>query len=110
MQVFFSFSSNATLHSKAVEIVRSLLSWHDGDIRYQSPEARRRVAALYLPLLSIAMDVLPLLHHSSSDKNDRYSLEDNISSNINESVALAIAGKIATVGYDTFSMVSFFCP
>lgn len=52
------------------------------------------------------MDVLPLLHHWSSDKNDRYSLDENISTNINENVALAIAGKIATVGYDTFNMVS----
>lgn len=55
------------------------------------------------------MDVLPLLHHSSSDKNDRYSLEENISTNINENVALAIAGKVVSVGYDTFSMVSVFC-
>lgn len=52
------------------------------------------------------MDVLPLLHHWSSDKNDRYSLEETVSSNINENVALAIAGKLATVGYDTFSMVN----
>lgn len=101
----FFFFSNPTLHSKAVDIVRSLLSWHDSDARYQSPEARRRVAALYLPLLSIAMDVLPLLHHWSSDKNDRYSVEESSSSNINESVALAIAGKISTVGYDGFTMV-----
>lgn len=97
--------SNTALHSKAVETVRSLLSWHDGDPRYQSPEARRRVAALYLPLLSIAMDVLPLLYHWGSERNDRYSLEEAVSSNINENVALAIAGKISTVGYDTFNMV-----
>lgn len=102
--VLSGFFSNTALPSKAVEIVRSLLSWHDSDIRYQSSEARRRVAALYLPLLSIAMDVLPLLHHWSSDKNDRYSLEETVS-NINENVALAIAGKLSTVGYDSFTMV-----
>lgn len=60
-----------SLHSKAVDTVKSLLSWHDGDPRYVSPEARRRVAALYLPLLAIAMDVLPLLHHFAVDKTDR---------------------------------------
>lgn len=97
--------SNTSLHSKAVDTVRSLLSWHDSDVRYTSSDARRRVAALYLPLLSIAMDVLPLLHHCGSDKSDRYSFEDSGSSNINENVALAIAGKLSTLGCDGFNGV-----
>ncbi|XP_017773052.1 PREDICTED: dedicator of cytokinesis protein 7 [Nicrophorus vespilloides] len=84
--VLIEMQSN-TLHSKAVDTVRSLLSWHDSDPRYASPNARRRVAALYLPLLSVAMDVLPYLYHFSSD-------DSQSTSNINQTVALAIAGGI----------------
>lgn len=51
-----------SLHSKAVDSVKALLSWHECDPRYSSPEARKRVAALYLPLLSVAMDALPHLY------------------------------------------------
>lgn len=97
---------SSSLHSKAVDTVKSLLSWHDSDPRYGSLDARRRVAALYLPLLSVAMDVLPLLHHWSSDKSDRYSAEENCTSNITENVALAIAGKLSTASCDGFSVVS----
>ncbi|KAG5883156.1 hypothetical protein JTB14_033407 [Gonioctena quinquepunctata] len=90
-----------SLHSKAVDTVRFLLSWHDSDPRYNSPEARQRVAALYLPLLSIAMDVLPLLHHFSADKS-QYSNEDVAPSNINQTVAMAIAGKLPPSTCDSF--------
>jgi hypothetical protein len=81
-----------------------LLSWHDSDARYSTPEARRRVAALYLPLLSIAMDVLPLLHRWASDKTDRYPTEDE-PANINQTVALAIAGKVSPVTCDNLQSV-----
>ncbi|KAH1008877.1 hypothetical protein HUJ05_009380 [Dendroctonus ponderosae] len=91
-----------SLHNKAVDTIKSLLSWHDSDPRYASPEARHRVAALYFPLLSVAMDVLPLLHMFSQDKNDRFSSEDHAPSNINPSVAMAIAGKLPTSTCDSF--------
>lgn len=38
------------------------MTCHDCDPRYAEPECRARVAALYLPLLGIIMDVLPQLH------------------------------------------------
>ncbi|XP_060519679.1 dedicator of cytokinesis protein 7 isoform X2 [Cylas formicarius] len=80
-----------SLHHRAVDTVRSLLSWHDSDPRYSSPEARHKVAALYLPLLSIAMDVLPLMVHFSADK---IAGDDASSTNIDPSVAMVIAGKL----------------
>lgn len=89
-----------------MDTVCSLLFWHDGDPRYSSHEARRRVAALYLPLLSVVMDVLPLLHHWSGDKGDRYANEEiNTPTNINHNVALAIAGKLPHTTCDTFQQV-----
>ncbi|XP_022913566.1 dedicator of cytokinesis protein 7 [Onthophagus taurus] len=62
------------LHQKAVDILRYLMYWHDTDPRYSSPDAKKRVAALYLPLLNIAMDVLPLM--DVTDKNDKYLFEE----------------------------------
>ncbi|KAJ8913567.1 hypothetical protein NQ315_017118 [Exocentrus adspersus] len=93
--------SQSSLHSKAVDTIRFLLSWHDSDPRYASPEARQRVAALYLPLLSIAMDVLPLLHHFNVDKT-QYNNDDAAPSNINQTVAMAIAGKLPPSTCDSF--------
>lgn len=86
--------------------MKSLLAWHDGDPRYISAEARHRVAALYFPLLSIAMDVLHLLHRFSFDKNDKFSNEDSGPSNINPNVALVIAGKLPPSTCDSFQPVS----
>lgn len=94
------------MHSKAVDTVRSLLAWHDNDPRYASPEAKVRIAALYLPLLSVAMDVLPLLHHFGSDKTDRYTNDDTGPTNINQNVALAIAGKLPAPTCDSFQTVN----
>lgn len=102
-----STCSQPSLHNKAVDTIKALLSWHDSDPRYVSPEARHRVAALYFPLLSVVMDVLPLLHMFSQDKNDRYSGEDHGPSNINPNVAMAIAGKLPTSTCDSFQAVSF---
>lgn len=101
-----NYSSQTSLHAKAVDTVRFLLSWHDSDPRYSSPEAKQRVAALYLPLLSIAMDVLPILHHFSSDKTQYSTSDDLVPSNINQTVAMAIAGKLPPSTCDTFPSVS----
>lgn len=43
---------------KAVNSIRSLLTSHDVDIRYQDHEIRSRVANLYLPLIAIIIDNL----------------------------------------------------
>lgn len=100
------FDSQTSLHAKAVDTVRFLLSWHDSDPRYASSEAKQRVAALYLPLLSIAMDVLPILHHFSSEKTQYNTNDDLVSSNINQTVAMAIAGKFQPSTCDSFQSVS----
>lgn len=97
--------SQTSLHAKVVDTVRFLLSWHDGDPRYSSPDAKQRVAALYLPLLSIAMDVLPILHYFSSDKTQYTNNDDLAPSNINQTVAMAIAGKLPPSTCDTFPSV-----
>lgn len=44
---------------------------HDLDSRYTEPEARARVAVLYLPLLSIVMDAIPQLHQYLPETHDR---------------------------------------
>lgn len=80
--------------------------WHDNDPRYVTPEAKKRVAALYLPLLNIAMDVLPLLHNFGLDKSDRYVTENSGPTNIEESVALVIAGTMSSANCDGFQTVS----
>ncbi|KAL1514145.1 hypothetical protein ABEB36_003452 [Hypothenemus hampei] len=90
------------LHNLAVDTVKFLLSWHDSDPRYVLPEARHRVAALYFPILSIAMDALPLLHSFTSDKNNRFTHDDHGPSNINPNVAMVIAGKLPTSTCDAF--------
>lgn len=92
-----------------METIKALLSCHDNDPRYVSPEAKHRVAALYFPLLSIAMDVLPLLHPFSQDKNDRIIHEEHHGpGNINPSVAMVIAGKLPASTCDSFQSVGFF--
>ncbi|XP_050685080.1 dedicator of cytokinesis protein 7 isoform X2 [Leptidea sinapis] len=48
----------------AVSAVVSLLSAHDADPRLASADVKARVAALYLPLLGIIMDVQPQLYRS----------------------------------------------
>ncbi|KAG7311831.1 hypothetical protein JYU34_002914 [Plutella xylostella] len=49
------------LQNAAVSSILALLTSHDGDPRLLSAENRARVAALYMPLLSVAMDACPLL-------------------------------------------------
>ena len=68
--------------TEAVDILRSVVSTHDLDTRYETPIARNRVASLYLPLIGVAMEVLSYLHGYESDRDDQL---------INESVANAIA-------------------
>lgn len=87
---------HAALHAKAVNMVRNLLTGHDGDPRYEDAECRARVAALYLPLLTIVMDNLHQLHGWRERGRSLMSpvLEDGPEPQpgINQSVAMAIAG------------------
>lgn len=50
------------LHKKAISAVHSLLCSHDVDSRYAEATVKAKVAELYLPLLSLARDILPQLH------------------------------------------------
>lgn len=83
---------NPMLQNKAIGTVRHLMSCHDADSRYSDPAAKARVAALYLPLLSILMDALPQLYHWDSKDKSVYPDE---SGSITQSVALAIAGGVS---------------
>lgn len=87
---------HAQLHAKAVNMVRNLLTGHDSDPRYEDVECRARVAALYLPLLTIVMDNLHQLHGWRERGRSLLSpaLEDGPEPQpgINQSVAMAIAG------------------
>ncbi|XP_071517868.1 dedicator of cytokinesis protein 7 isoform X2 [Panulirus ornatus] len=89
--------NNPTIHGRAVNTVRNLLTSHDTDDRYTESEVKARVVALYLPLISIVIDTLPQLHTFTSSKY-RYlisSLSDDNEggpTHIHQNVALAIAG------------------
>lgn len=58
------------MHGKAIRCVRNLMTTHDLDSRYIEPEARARVAVLYLPVLGIVMDTIPQLHSYLQDSHD----------------------------------------
>ena len=49
------------------------MTTHDNDSRYSDPEARCRVAVLYLPLLGIVMDTIPQLYSYLQDSHDNLS-------------------------------------
>ncbi|XP_065206218.1 dedicator of cytokinesis protein 7 [Planococcus citri] len=84
------------LHSKVVNIIRNLMTSHDSDVRYAEPESKARVAALYLPLLLIVMDMLPQLYSWNNDLKSRsllnQSTECEQTNGIHQSIAMAIAG------------------
>lgn len=60
--IFLPFYSNALLQSKAINLVRNLLTSHDWDDRLAESDQKARVASLYLPLIGIVLDALPLLY------------------------------------------------
>ncbi|CAD7079957.1 unnamed protein product [Hermetia illucens] len=95
--------ANPSLHGKAIRCIRNLMTFHDLDPRYAEPDARSRVAALYLPLFGIVMDTIPQLHQYLPDTHDRLQsiglLEDYqgphqliTTSTISPEVAYAISG------------------
>lgn len=87
---------HARLHSKAVNMVCNLLTGHDSDPRYEEADCRARVAALYLQLLTIIMNVLHQLHGWRERGRSLLSpaLEDGPEPQPgnNQSAAMAIAG------------------
>nr|CAI5841828.1 unnamed protein product [Callosobruchus analis] len=82
------------------DLATVLLEMHDP--RHNSSETKQRVATLYMPLLSIVMDVLPILHHFQADKTQYNTNEEMALTNINQTVAMAIAGKLLPSQGDGF--------
>ena len=77
-----AFDSNEPdLMKQAVDVVRDLIASHDLDLRFNTEICRNRIAALYLPLIAIAMDVLSQLSGFENEKD----------SVISEDIAMAIA-------------------
>ncbi|XP_069991563.1 dedicator of cytokinesis protein 7 isoform X5 [Penaeus vannamei] len=89
--------NNPSIHGRAVNSVRNLLTSHDTDERFTEPEVKARVVALYLPLISIVIDALAQLHTFASNKNRNLMSSvsdenDGVATHIHQNVALAIAG------------------
>ena len=82
--------SNTSLHTTAINVVRNLLASHDADHRFQNPEVKARIAALYLPIVGIIMDSLGQLYDPNMDARARHSPDAEVHG-INQHVAMAIA-------------------
>jgi len=85
------------LHRKAISVVQNLLASHDVDPRYQSREAKARIAALYVPLIGIVIDALPqLCIDTRPTTQEQHESTETISADdargIDQTVAMAIAG------------------
>ncbi|KAK6028421.1 hypothetical protein OSTOST_05532 [Ostertagia ostertagi] len=95
-------SNSSVLHArraKAIGLIHNLLSSHEADSRLTDPTIRARVAGLYLPLVTIVLDVAGQIHDpfaNSPTGTSRFSREDrngnSTSPGVNPKVALAIAG------------------
>ncbi|MCP9262223.1 Dedicator of cytokinesis protein 6 [Dirofilaria immitis] len=89
-------TSNTLLHSRAISLIRNLLSSHELDARLLDNAVRARVASLYLPLIGIVLDASAQLHdpYSKPSKflNYSYATEIDNSPFINDEVMLAIGG------------------
>uniref|UniRef100_A0A670KBS1 Dedicator of cytokinesis 8 n=1 Tax=Podarcis muralis TaxID=64176 RepID=A0A670KBS1_PODMU len=107
---------------KAVSAIHSLLSAHDLDKSCLKPEVKVKVAALYLPLVGIILDALPQLHDFTDGRNGKGRIgspdeEQEAASQINQNIALAIAGNqfnllrsygssVSTVPYKQYNTLS----
>ena len=84
------------LHRKAISVVQNLLASHDVDPRYQSRDAKARIATLYVPLIGIVIDALPQLCIDTRPTLQQHDSTETISTEdargIDQTVAMAIAG------------------
>ena len=97
--LMFCVCRHQQLHRKAISVVQNLLASHDVDPRYQSREAKARIAMLYVPLIGIVIDALPQLcidvalpthqHHTESVTE---TVGGDDARGIDQTVAMAIAG------------------
>ncbi|EDO28844.1 predicted protein, partial [Nematostella vectensis] len=61
-ELAMALEGDFNLQSQAIDTIRDLLACHDSDTRFDDPVCRRRVAALYLPLLGVVIDARTQLH------------------------------------------------
>uniref|UniRef100_A0A158Q851 Dedicator of cytokinesis protein 6 n=1 Tax=Elaeophora elaphi TaxID=1147741 RepID=A0A158Q851_9BILA len=81
-------TSNTLLHSRAISLIRNLLSSHELDARLFDNAVKARVASLYLPVIGIVLDASTQLH----DPYSNYTTEADNGPFINDKVMLAIGG------------------
>ncbi|XP_078054580.1 dedicator of cytokinesis protein 8-like isoform X2 [Mustelus asterias] len=97
--------SGRLIRREAVSLLHSLLASHDKDLRLWNPEVKEKVAALYLPLLGIALSALPQLQKlSDSDRsklNARHSNPRNVTSLIFTSPVALTPPSASTNRYST---------
>ncbi|KJH41274.1 dedicator of cytokinesis [Dictyocaulus viviparus] len=90
-------SNSSTLHSRAISVVHNLLLTHEADSRLTDAGIRARIAALYLPLVTIVLDISDIIHDPFENSSAmRFAGENTLNSSaspgVNPKVALAIAG------------------
>ncbi|VDL66251.1 unnamed protein product [Nippostrongylus brasiliensis] len=88
-----------SITSRAICLIHNLLSAHEADSRLTDPSIRARIASLYLPLVTIVLDVAGQIYDpfaNSSGVSSRLSKQDKngtaLSPSVNPKIALAIAG------------------
>nr|CRZ23221.1 Bm4167 [Brugia malayi] len=96
-------TSNTLLHSRAIGLIRNLLSSHELDARLLDNAVKARIASLYLPMIGIVLDASTQLHDPySKSSNVNYDISTPISNGyttemdngpfISDKVMLAIGG------------------
>ncbi|EFO23679.1 hypothetical protein LOAG_04806 [Loa loa] len=96
-------TSNTLLQSRAISLIRNLLSTHELDARLLDNTVKARVASLYLPMIGIVLDASAQLHDPySKSSSANYEISTSVSSGyateidnspfINDKVMLAIGG------------------
>ena len=68
--VLLLYYRSSKLREQAIQVLRDLLAGHDSDLRYNNPEARAKIASIYLPLLSIVMDNYQLFYKGADGWED----------------------------------------
>ena len=99
------------LHNKAISVVCNLLASHDADPRFQTSDAKARIASLYLPLIGIVADVLPQLYDPHVEAKSRANEQQpNDAAVIDRTVAMAISGSsIFSMSGDSSMVGKRFC-
>lgn len=99
------------LHNKAISVVCNLLASHDADPRFQTSDAKARIASLYLPLIGIVADVLPQLYDPHLEAKSRANEQQpNDGVVIDRTVAMAISGSsVYSMSGDSSVVGKSFC-